>query len=251
MRFYLRISLLVFFLLAGIAPVFAQETCTVSTNRANHARLRQGPATDQAVVGYLPANTPFQPIERFNGTRRQVWYRLVPEQVVPGVAVAEVWVGSPAVTVAGNCDAVPLRNPPAQPASGGDTSGGNTTAPAATLPQAGRWTFTLDANTIASCQGTETITIPSVELWGDANLMTFRGRLRETGNIFTIDGQTFNPWENNQFNGSLSLGGQDSVQLILRVDSRTQMSGMLIITFYRDGVGCSSTTNVTAVRTGR
>ncbi len=246
MRYLVRISILMFFLLAGIAPAFAQDACTVSTNRANSARLRQGPGTDQAIVGFLPANTPFQPIERFNAARRQVWYRLVPEQVVPGVAVAEVWIGASAVTVAGNCDAVPLRNPPDTSSS---SAGGSTTAPAASLPQAGRWTLTLDANTLLSCVGTETITVPTAELWQDG--LTFRGRVRETGNIFTIDGIPFNPWENNQFNGSLPLGGQDSVQVILRVDSRTQMSGVVIVTLFIDNVGCSSTTNTVMVRTGR
>ena len=231
------------------------EPCTVSTNTADTVQLHVGPGLNRAVVAFLPTNTDFEVTGSFTTDDGSEWFQLDKTEAAPNSAASEVWVARDDVDESGDCDAVEnasappivpiISNPPAQPTA----APGATAAPAQAglVPLAGDWTFTLDATTLGSCEGYETIRMSTAENIGEDYPLSqiYRVRVNDGGASIVVNGEVLTQTAPGYYYGTYLLEGNFNAQMRLQVVSPTFMTGTLVGNDIFDGVACSATIPLT------
>lgn len=237
----------------------SSASCFVSTTSANTVQLHVGPGFNRAVVTFLPANQDFAPTGSFTADDGSEWFQLNRQEAAPTSAAAEVWVNRESVDEEGNCDAVTgaaappiipiINNPPPQPTAvpGAPPA---TAAPAGGLvPADGNWSVNMNSTSFASCQGTQTITLNTAEIYPDTPLSrVFRVRVTNGGANMTIGSDALVQDAPGHYYGTASFDNGENAQLRLQVLSSASMTGELVGNFTIDGTPCSFTVPVSMQR---
>ncbi|MDX2139498.1 MAG: hypothetical protein SF123_15545 [Chloroflexota bacterium] len=229
------------------------EPCTVSVDTANTAQLRVGPGTNRSSVAFLPPNVDVDVIGFAVADDGSEWFLVDKEQAAPQSAASELWVAREQVDEQGDCDAVgevaappivPITssNPPPPPASSSDPApaAGGTTVGGSIVPQSGRWSLTLNANMAVSCSGSNSVTVPTVDVFGRVN---FVADISTTGDasVIIVDGDRFVFQGGNMYMGNFDFGGTSNSQLRLTFTSATSLNGELVFNETLNGRACSAT----------
>lgn len=255
----------------AVQPGAPAEPCTVRASSGNAVALRVGPGLHRSSVAFLPTNADFAATGRFVAEDGGVWFQMDKTQVAPQSAANELWLAATDVTAQGDCDRVgstdapPVipfsNNPPpvtAVPTTQSDTPSGDTPSeqpspvPAAnpatgSLPVTGTWSTYLDATMLMSCEGTDTIRVPTTEIVDSLTLYTGPLAATRDGSSINYGGDILPlvPGEPTYI-GSVTLEDGSNGQLRLTVISPTAMSGSLVVNFVIDGLPCSATIPITS-----
>ena len=142
--------------------------------------------------------------------------------------------------------------------SGGGTSGGGTSsgggggqpAPAgAIIPVSGNYTFNAASETLGSCEGTDTIRIPSIEIVG-SEWMSWPASVSvgSGGASVVINGDGFTRNDEGVYYGSFTFDDGTNSQARFTAVSTTNLSGSLTYNFRIDDLPCSATLGFSITR---
>jgi hypothetical protein len=221
------------------------SACFVSAETDDSAQLRVGPGYNRSVFGFLAADGEYTVTGQFVDDAGDVWYQLDKDEVAPDAAANELWVAQVEVFESGDCtavaeaDAPPIRGaaPQIQPVEGGG-DGGDVTA-----PSGGSWVLTIAESGLASCLGSETVSLSASETLGQTSFPT---DLEPNGEGFNALGTYFGPNGAGGFNGRLDDVSGESLGLRLFPQGDGFMTGSMVFNYSApDGRGCSATFDVT------
>lgn len=111
-------------------------------------------------------------------------------------------------------------------------------------PEVGYWSLSLSEETFSSCVGTQTDRMDTFELYGQ---MDFTILLERDTPDLLVNRITLSRLDANDYIGTLSAEGADTVQMILSIEGSRDLSGKLIITYLDGDTWCSTTTPFSGV----
>jgi hypothetical protein len=134
----------------------------------------------------------------------------------------------------------------------GSSGGGGQPAPAgAIIPQSGSYRFNLAGETLASCEGTDTVRIPTLEIFdNDSSMMSVpvSVSVASGGASISIDGDGFSRNDEGVYYGTFSFDDGTNGQVRLTAVSATSLTGSMTVNFSIDGTPCSATVGVSVSR---
>lgn len=231
----------------------AEEPCTVIASGDN-ITLRTGPGANRASIAFLPAATPFTPIDVTTAEDGSTWFQMNIDEVAPGSAAAELWVAADDVDAAGDCGTVAPPTPTPQPQveqpadteTDTDTTVDAPEEPATEItvsgnvPNDGFWSLAFAQTTTVTCDGRQPQYLGTSQL---IDQTVFSGPLIVVGGgeSFIFDGDIYtNNGTSSYILSEGDLVGEDFINVLvtLTVNSSTEMSGGVTFSVVVQGVNC-------------